>query len=233
MTSLNFTPASPPTLIAFMAIIVAVVVMFLSANYFASRKLLENAKKKTAIVGLVLFSWLFALAIIVQNGLLQEHPFPTMPLFFIFNVGAVLWFSFSHWGAKLALAIPICFLIAFQIFRLPLELILHSWSEQGTIPSTMTWTGQNFDIITGILALALAPLAGRIRWAAWTFNVIGLALLLNVMRVAVMSSPLPFAWSVEPPLQLIFHLPYALIAPVCVGGALAGHIILTRALLYH
>jgi hypothetical protein len=27
------------------------------------------------------------------------------------------------------------------------------------------------------------------------------------------------------------HLPYALIAPVCVAGALAGHVILTRALL--
>jgi putative effector of murein hydrolase len=53
----------------------------------------------------------------------------------------------------------------------------------------------------------------------------------NVMRVAVMSSPLPFAWQVSPPLRLIFQLPFAFIVPVCVGGALAGHIILTRALL--
>jgi hypothetical protein len=58
-----------------------------------------------------------------------------------------------------------------------------------------------------------------------------MALLLNVMRVAMMSSPLPFAWDVRPPLQLVSHLPYAWIAPVCVAGALAGHLVLTRALL--
>jgi hypothetical protein len=54
---------------------------------------------------------------------------------------------------------------------------------------------------------------------------------LNVMRVVVLSSPLPFGWNVSPPLLLAFHLPYALIAPVCVGGALFGHIVLTRALI--
>jgi hypothetical protein len=43
--------------------------------------------------------------------------------------------------------------------------------------------------------------------------------------------PLPFAWGVQPPLQLVMYLPYALIGPVCVAGALAGHVILTRALL--
>ena len=36
---------------------------------------------------------------------------------------------------------------------------------------------------------------------------------------------------VEPPLQLMFHMPYALIATVCVAGAVAGHVILTRRLL--
>jgi hypothetical protein len=36
---------------------------------------------------------------------------------------------------------------------------------------------------------------------------------------------------VTPPLLLALHLPYAWIGPVCVGGALAGHIVLTRALL--
>lgn len=49
------------------------------------------------------------------------------------------------------------------------------------------------------------------------------------MRVAIMSSPLPFAWGPQPPpLLLALHLPYALIGPVCVGGALFGHVVLTR-----
>jgi hypothetical protein len=47
-----------------------------------------------------------------------------------------------------------------------------------------------------------------------------------------MSSPLPFAWGVKPPLQLALYLPYAWIVPICVDGALFGHIVLTRALTY-
>ena len=57
-----------------------------------------------------------------------------------------------------------------------------------------------------------------------------LILLINVMRVAVLSSPVPFGWNTQPPLLLLaFHLSYMLIAPVCVGGALFGHLELTRA----
>jgi len=52
-----------------------------------------------------------------------------------------------------------------------------------------------------------------------------------VMRVAVLSSPISFGWPVEPKLELIYHVPYALIIPVCIGGALIGHIALARALL--
>jgi hypothetical protein len=48
--------------------------------------------------------------------------------------------------------------------------------------------------------------------------------------VAVLSAPVSFGWHVAPPLLVAFHLPYALIGPVCVGGALFGHIVLTRAL---
>jgi hypothetical protein len=61
-------------------------------------------------------------------------------------------------------------------------------------------------------------------------NLVGIVLLVNVARVALLSSPVPFGWGVEPPLVLALHLPYALIGPVCVSGALLGHVVLTRAL---
>ena len=139
--------------------------------------------------------------------------------------------ALSPIGRRLAAGIPIGWLVAFQAFRFPLELLLHAWAGSGVIPPTMTWTGSNWDIVSGIAALTLAPLAHRTRWAAWTANLIGLALLANVMRVAVLSLPLPFAWEVAPPLQLPFHVPFVWILPICVGGALFGHVVLTRALL--
>ena len=81
------------------------------------------------------------------------------------------------------------------------------------------------------VALLAAPFATRRRGIAWGANVVGLLLLLNVMRVAILSSPFPFGWGQQPPLLLAWHLPYALIGPECVGGALFGHLVLTRALL--
>ena len=70
------------------------------------------------------------------------------------------------------------------------------------------------DVVTA------APLSNRYPRLAWLANVVGFALLLNVIRVAVMTSPLPFAWDVQPRLRLAAHLPYAFIIPLGVSAAL-------------
>ena len=156
---------------------------------------------------------------------------PGIPLFFVSANLVALAYALSPAGARLAHGLPLSALLLFQGFRLPLELILHGWVGAGIIPETMTWSGQNFDIVSGILAILLAPLVVKRPGLAWIFNGVGLLLLVNVARVATLSSPLPFGWGVQPPLTLVYSLPYAWIGPVCVGGALAGHVILTRALL--
>jgi len=174
--------------------------------------------------------WLGGFCGFVSTQVVEAHPFPLIPVTFVTLNVVSLAFALSDAGKRLARSLPLEALVGFQAFRLPLELVLHSWSEQGTIPETMTWTGQNLDIVSGVTALVLAPFAAR-RTVAWIANIVGAVFLLNVARVAMMSSPLPFAWSyAQPKLTLIAHLPYALIGPVCVGGALAGHVILTRRL---
>lgn len=180
-------------------------------------------------LGVVL--WLGAISFVVQSGVIAAEPMPRIVILFgLINVVSLA-VGLSRVGGWLAMSVPIAWLVAFQGFRLPLELLLHQWAMEGTIPETMTWTGRNWDIVTGIVALVAAPWAARSRAVAWTANVVGIVLLLNVARVAMMSSPLPFAWGVTPPLQIILHLPYAWIGPVCVGGAVFGHVVLTRALL--
>jgi hypothetical protein len=219
----TFTPASSSSVFAFMVIVVAVVAAVLGGVY-------RTKPQATLKVTLGLAGWLALLSFIVSSGALEAHLVPRVPLLFlVMNVAAVL-FALSPVGSSLA-TLPLAALVGFQAFRLPLELVLHSWAQQGTIPGTMTWTGKNFDVVTGVVALLVALFGARSRKLVWLANIVGLVLLLNVARVALLSSPLPFAWPVEPPLQLIFHLPYALIGPVCVAGALAGHVILTRALL--
>jgi hypothetical protein len=47
----------------------------------------------------------------------------------------------------------------------------------------------------------------------------------------VLSSPVPFrTYLDDPPLLLAYHAPYGWIVPICVGGALIGHILVLRRL---
>lgn len=224
---MSFVPASTASVVAFVAILVFVVTAFVAAVIRSSGG--QHKAVRRVMVGLA--GYLGGLTTLVGTGALETLPMSGLPFFF----GSVLIVSvaagMSRLGGHMAAAVPIAALVAFQSFRLPLELVLHAWAEQGTIPTTMTWSGQNLDIISGVVALAVAPLARRSRAAAWLANVIGGVLLANVVRVAVMSSPVTFGWGVTPPLLLALHLPYALIGPVAVGGAIVGHIVLTRALI--
>jgi hypothetical protein len=185
--------------------------------------------RRTLPVAIGMIVWLGAILFAVQSGWIQGGP--RRLLVFAGAMNAVsLGVGLSPIGRWLSV-LPLPALVAFQGFRLPLELVLHSWVAQGVIPATMTWSGRNWDLVSGVVALIAAPFCRRSRVGAWIANGVGLALLANVMRVAVMSSPVAFGWPVEPKLELIFHVPYALIIPVCIGGALIGHIALTRALL--
>jgi hypothetical protein len=166
----------------------------------------------------------------VLSGVFEKVFLPWGPLFMVVTVVAPIGLGFSKKGGRMMEHLSIPFMVGFQSFRLPLEIVLHSWYRSGTIPKSMTWEGSNWDILTGVLAVCCFPFVGRRFWLAWAFNVIGIFLLLNVVRVAVMSSPVPFGWNVEPPLELIVQLPYAYIVPVCVGGAFLGHVLLTRKL---
>ncbi len=228
MPSMSFTPAGPGSLVAFSAILV-VVLGSLLAGLVRAYRVAGAAPPRRAIALLV--GWLLVHGVAVGSGLLDRLPMNGLP-FFILPI-VVIWLSLglSSIGGTVAAGIPLVALVAFQAFRLPLELVLHSWFTQGTIPEVMTWSGRNWDIASGITALVCAPFVSRLRAAAWIANVVGIVLLLNVMRVAMLSAPTPFGWTTEPPLLVAFHLPYTFVGPVCVGGAMFGHVVLTRALL--
>lgn len=223
---MTFTPASTTSLIAFMAIVLFVVGAMLWALHRAYR-----SSKVTAFAALVLAIWLGAQSALVASGRMMSLPLSGLPLFFGPIVLVWTGLAISKVGRRVADTIPLAALVGFHGFRLPLELVLHAWATEGTIPETITWSGQNWDIVSGVVALAAARFVARSMAVAVVANVVGFVLLLNVVRVAILSAPVPFGWHVEPPLQVAFHLPYALIGPVCVGGALFGHLVLTRALL--
>lgn len=182
-------------------------------------------------------SWLSAYAGIVAlfsiaaaSGLVLKNFVPVGPFLFISLIVFSFALAYSKAGLEIAQNLTLATLIGFQGFRFPLEVILHRWAEYGTVPGTMTWTGQNWDLVTGIVSIIAIPVVNRYRWAAITAQMVGFMLLLNVIRVVLMSSPLPFAWQLKNPILLLAFFPYVLIGPLFVMPALIGHLITFRKL---
>ncbi len=219
-----FFPATLTSLVFFLSLII----LMFSAYILGILKTEPKFLKKMISI---LIIWNSVTSLIVLSGLIEKNFIPFgIILFLMVNIAAFI-FAIRPIGQSLQ-KLPIWILIIFQSFRLPLELIMHSWSETKTMPIEMSWNGQNFDIITGVLALlVIVPFLKSSKVYHWLFNLLGIAMLVNIFRVVLMSSPLPFAWPLENPVQLIAHFPYHMIATVCVWSALIGHILLTKKLL--
>lgn len=225
-----FQPGSVGSVAAFVLICIAILacLLFAAGTTAVSRK---HAFRVITILAIGIVFYGLTIVGIVRSGIFETAFIPFGPIFLIATILIAMSIGFTRLGVGIAAGVPLAWLVGFQAFRLPLEIVLHDWYRSGTIPESMTWSGSNWDIVSGIVALTLCPFAARWRTLAWVANVIGIVLLANVGRVAVMSSPVPFGWDVKPKLELIAYLPYAFIVPICVGGAALGHVLLTRRLL--
>lgn len=140
-------------------------------------------------------------------------------------------------GARLAAAVPMATLVGLQAFRLPLELVMHRAATLGIMPPEMSYSGYNLDIVTGAGALVLALLlrAGVAvpRLAIWIWNIWGLWCLAVIAVVAVASSPMVRAFGDDPRHvnTWVLFFPYVWLPAVLVTLAIAGHLVVARALL--
>jgi hypothetical protein len=74
--------------------------------------------------------------------------------------------------------VPLAVLVGVQGFRLPLELLMHRAYAEGLMPVQMSYSGRNFDIVTGTTAWCSPRRSGSRRSAAR-----GLVLAWNVMGI--------------------------------------------------
>ena len=142
--------------------------------------------------------------------------------------------TFSPTGRRLAMHLPLWALIGVQAFRFPLELAMHEMYERGVMPEQMSYSGRNFDIATGMTAILVALLlgtgrAGRRTALAW--NVLGLVLLVNIVVIAILSTPLVRFFGDDRLNVWVTYPPYVWLPAVMVLAALAGHLLIFRALL--
>lgn len=220
---------------AFVAIVLGVAALFVAGVAYAGRAAGEPAaqtRRWTLRAAFGVAGWLALSGAVSASGVLATPMLPPpLALFVLASLVLSVAVAFSPVGTRLVRGVPIAALVLAQGFRLPLELVLHSWKDQGVIPVQMTFEGHNFDIASGVLALAVGIWLARgsaPRAAIWAFNLVAFALLLAVTGIAILSSPLPIRAYPGEPLLLAFYFPYGWIVPFCVGGALFGHLLTFR-----
>lgn len=125
-------------------------------------------------------------------------------------------------------------LLSIHVLRIPVELVLHQLYLQHKIPINMTFKGINFDIIMGISALILlvyAALSGKKtnRSLLLTWNIVGIAFLLVIVALAILSSPLPLQQlAFDQPNIAVLAFPYCLLPAGVVPIVLMAHLLLLK-----
>lgn len=120
-------------------------------------------------------------------------------------------------------------LVMLNVLRIPVELVLHEGWAVGLVPRGMTYSGHNFDILSGITAALLAawllsrrppPRGVLIAW-----NLVCLVLLGIVVVTAIGSIPsVVQAWNFDRPNVLVLSPPYVLLPAVLVPAVLWSHV---------
>jgi len=142
----------------------------------------------------------------------------------------------SRIGRLAADTVPLATLIGLHGFRLPLELVMHRAGTLGIMPSQLSFGGYQFDIVTGLSACLLYGLmrsdVAVPRAALWAWNVWGWWCLFVIAVIAVASSPMVRLFGDDPRdvNTWVLYFPYVWLPVVLVTVAIAGHVMVTRAL---
>jgi hypothetical protein len=149
-------------------------------------------------------------------------------------VGLVVFCARSRLGSQLAHAIPAYTLIGLESFRIIVELFLHQLWLAGLVPRMLTYEGANFDVLIGLTAPAVAWLLARKQLAprgAIAWNLIGIAMLANVVVRSVLTTPGPtHLVDTEIANRAVTLFPYTFIPGLLAPLAILLHVLAIRGL---
>jgi hypothetical protein len=222
------------TAILFLLLVLVVVGAIRAAIRHACSDLSPPARVGLDIA--LLAVWIVIPGLLAKAGALDRYaPLPPPALVVIALVTAfTVGLAVSPIGGRLAAGVPLAALVGFQVFRVPVELLLHRLFAEGVVPIQMTYLGRNLDILSGLTAaLVAAWLAGgrRSRGLVLAWNVLGMVRLANIIGIAALSTPTPFRqFLTEPANRLPSMFPYVWLPTCLVQAALLGHLLVFHAL---
>jgi hypothetical protein len=189
--------------------------------------------RQTITAAIATAGWLGITLALARAGMLgfATTP-PTMMVLIAVALALAIAVGTSPVGRQIATGIPLAALVGVQGFRFPLELMLHQAYNEGLMPVQMSFSGFNFDILTGLSAIVVAlVLVWRPRSLTLVriWNTAGVVLLANILTIALLSAPSPFrVFHNEPANVWIAQAPWVWLPAVYVFAAIVGHMLVYR-----
>jgi len=173
----------------------------------------ENDRKKKFFNNIVvsLLLWAVFASVWSYSGMMSDFtmfPFNFLPVLLVPLVTSIV-FSLSKSVGDILQTIPQENIIRLQSFRFFVELLLWALFIENLLPIQMTFEGRNFDILVGITAPIIAWLALRNKISkplliAW--NLASIVLLVNIVTIAILSTPSPIRVFMNEPSNTIVAL---------------------------
>lgn len=193
----------------FLAVVLSLLLLVVLGLSRAQTRLGHKASHLPLWTAIGLLAWLMLLALLAQSGFFAR--FEVLPPRFAFAVLPptlfILYLAGSGRISRLLAALPAGWLLGPQVFRVAVEVVLWLLFLEQRVPVQMTFEGLNYDILVGLTAplvgLYLAGKPSRKRVVGVVWNILGLALLLNIVTIAILSTPTPFRFFMNEPANTI------------------------------
>jgi hypothetical protein len=176
-------------------------------------------------------AWILIQSFVSLTGyyILTKTAAPRFPLQVVPPILLMTVLFFIKRGREFIKSINIKTLTILHMIRIPVELVLYWLADHKAVPELMTFAGKNFDIFSGLTAPVIYYFGfvknklSKSIILAW--NLICLALLINVVFNAVLSAPTPFQqYAFDQPNIAIGYFPFVLLPSFIVPLVMFSHL---------
>ncbi len=187
--------------------------------------------------------WIFSASLLTIQGAIaatgfftQTDTLPPRPFFLLLPSLLLIVLLFSTQKGRVWLdQLNPKWLTWLHVVRIPVELVLFWLCAAKVVSPLMTFEGINYDIFSGITAIAVAYFGYHKKKLNTTilllWNFICLGLLINIVVVAVLSLPSPFQQlSFTQPNIAVLYFPFVWLPGFIVPAVLLSHLVCIRSL---
>ncbi len=205
---------------------------------FLTLLLFYGASHQSKQVMAIFTTWLLIQGIAGYSGFYLVTN--TLPPRFALLVGpmliTIIIFFLTSRGREMMDTLDVKWLTYLHVVRIPVEIVLLWLFIQGQVPQVMTFEGRNFDILAGLTAPLIAYYGytrnklGKVILIFW--NVICIALLLNIVVHAALSAPFPFQQlAFDQPNVAVLYFPFVWLPGFIVPVVMFSHLVCLRRLI--